>query len=62
MSFFRKLKDRMFKSSSRLDEGLDAIIEDGADEDAGEDIPQGMEERSETADDAPAATPPACRT
>ncbi len=57
MSFFKKLKDRMFKSSSRLDEGLDAIIEDGADEDAGEDIPQGMEERSETADDAP-ATPP----
>ena len=57
MSFFKKLKDRMFKSSSRLDEGLDAIIEDGADEDAGEDIPQGVEERSETADDAP-ATPP----
>ncbi|NPD18175.1 signal recognition particle-docking protein FtsY [Alterinioella nitratireducens] len=57
MSFFKKLKDRMFKSSSRLDEGLDAIIEDGADEDAGEDIRQGVEERSETADDAP-ATPP----
>jgi fused signal recognition particle receptor len=32
MSFFRKLKDRMFKSSSRLDEGLDAIIEEGAEE------------------------------
>jgi fused signal recognition particle receptor len=30
MSFFRKLKDRMFKSSSKLDEGLDAIIEEGA--------------------------------
>lgn len=30
MSFFKKLKDRMFKSSSRIDEGLDAIIEDGA--------------------------------
>jgi fused signal recognition particle receptor len=30
MSFFKKLKDRMFKSSSKLDEGLDAIIEDGA--------------------------------
>jgi fused signal recognition particle receptor len=35
MSFFRKLKDRMFKSSSKLDEGLDAIIEEGA---AGEDV------------------------
>ena len=30
MSFFRKLKDRMFKSSSRLGEGLDAIVEEGA--------------------------------
>lgn len=30
MSFFRKMKDRMFKSSSKLDEGLDAIIDDGA--------------------------------
>lgn len=32
MSFFKKLKDRMFKSSSKIDEGLDAIIEDGAEE------------------------------
>ncbi len=31
MSFFRKMKERMFKSSSQLDEGLDAIIEKGAD-------------------------------
>ncbi|MCP5074004.1 MAG: signal recognition particle-docking protein FtsY, partial [Rhodobacteraceae bacterium] len=29
MSFFKKLKDRMFKSSSRLEEGLDAIVEEG---------------------------------
>ncbi|WP_372613243.1 signal recognition particle-docking protein FtsY [Aquicoccus sp.] len=29
MSFFRKLKDRLFKSSSKLEEGLDAIVEDG---------------------------------
>lgn len=26
MSFFNKLKDRLFKSSSKLDEGLDAIV------------------------------------
>jgi fused signal recognition particle receptor len=26
MSFFKKLKDRMFRSSSKLDEGLDAIV------------------------------------
>ena len=29
MAFFRKLKDRLFKSSSKLEEGLDAIVEDG---------------------------------
>jgi fused signal recognition particle receptor len=31
MSFFGKLKERMFKSSSRLEEGLEALVEDGAD-------------------------------
>ena len=30
MAFFEKLKDRLFKSSSRLDKGLDAILDDGA--------------------------------
>ncbi len=29
MSFFNKLKSRLFKSSSRLEEGLDAIVGDG---------------------------------
>lgn len=29
MSFFKKLKSKMFKSSSKLEEGLDAIVEDG---------------------------------
>ena len=33
MAFFKKLKDRLFKSSSKLDEGLDAIIEEGGTED-----------------------------
>jgi fused signal recognition particle receptor len=28
MAFFQKLKERLFKSSSRLDEGLDAIIDE----------------------------------
>lgn len=36
MAFFSKLKDRLFKSSSKLDEGLDAIIEDGGEVDAAE--------------------------
>ena len=29
MAFFKKLKDRMFKSSSKIEEGLDSIIENG---------------------------------
>ncbi|MEL6642185.1 MAG: signal recognition particle-docking protein FtsY, partial [Pseudomonadota bacterium] len=32
MSFFKKLRDRMFKSSSKIDEGLDAIVSDGGEE------------------------------
>ncbi len=31
MAFFSKLKERMFKSSSKLEKGLDAIVEEGAD-------------------------------
>ncbi|KIC20329.1 signal recognition particle-docking protein FtsY [Leisingera sp. ANG-Vp] len=31
MAFFSKLKERLFKSSSKLEKGLDAIVEDGAD-------------------------------
>jgi fused signal recognition particle receptor len=33
MSFFKKLKDRMFKSSSKLDEGLDALVEEAVETD-----------------------------
>ncbi len=29
MAFFKKLKDRMFKSSSKLEEGLEALVEEG---------------------------------
>ncbi|MFD2738478.1 signal recognition particle-docking protein FtsY [Sulfitobacter aestuarii] len=29
MAFFKKLKDKMFKSSSKIDEGLEAIVSDG---------------------------------
>ncbi|MCZ4354404.1 signal recognition particle-docking protein FtsY [Roseovarius aestuarii] len=31
MAFFKKLKDKLFKSSSRIEDGLDAIVEEGAD-------------------------------
>ncbi|MBM7068742.1 signal recognition particle-docking protein FtsY [Actibacterium sp. 188UL27-1] len=50
MAFFKKLKDRMFRSSSRLEEGLDAIVEDG-----------GTVERTEApaALDTPSAAPDA---
>ena len=29
MSFFKKMKERLFKSSSKLDEGLEALVEEG---------------------------------
>ncbi|APE43009.1 signal recognition particle-docking protein FtsY [Sulfitobacter alexandrii] len=34
MAFFKKLKDRLFKSSSKIDEGLEAIVSDGGEEEA----------------------------
>tara|TARA_R110002020_G_scaffold400596_6_gene610750 strand:- start:1235 stop:2401 length:1167 start_codon:yes stop_codon:yes gene_type:complete len=56
VAFFKKLKDRMFKSSSKIDEGLEAIVSDGGDAEATpvdqeiaapaqavEDIPQAVE-------------------
>jgi fused signal recognition particle receptor len=47
MAFFSKLRERLFKSSSRLDEGLEAIIDEAPDEAGG---PQ-------PADPAPARAP-----
>ena len=34
MAFFKKLKERLFKSSSKIDEGLEAIVSDGGKEEA----------------------------
>ncbi|MEP1356202.1 MAG: signal recognition particle-docking protein FtsY [Tateyamaria sp.] len=48
MAFFKKLKDRLFKSSSKLDEGLEAIVEDGGVEEA---LP--VDDASNTASDVP---------
>ncbi len=31
MSFFKKMKERMFRASSKLDEGLEALVDEGAD-------------------------------
>jgi fused signal recognition particle receptor len=68
MSFFRKLRDRMMKSSSKLDEGLDAIVEEGTRDDAGEDAAPAEAERAPAARDRapdtapiPAPTPPSER-
>ena len=40
MSFFTKLKDRMFRSSSKIGEGLDAVVEAGGTPDGAEAAPQ----------------------
>ncbi|MDP2492394.1 signal recognition particle-docking protein FtsY [Shimia thalassica] len=60
MAFFSKLKDRLFKSSSKLEEGLDAIIEDGGEEVIAE-TSSPEKTPSTPTEDAPAATatPPA---
>ncbi|UYP66801.1 signal recognition particle-docking protein FtsY [Thalassobacter stenotrophicus] len=43
MVFFKKLKERMFKSSSKLEEGLDAIVEDGGAVEAAAEVDLGAE-------------------
>ncbi|MCV6598561.1 MAG: signal recognition particle-docking protein FtsY [Mangrovicoccus sp.] len=53
MSFFRKLKDRMLKSSSKLEDGLDAIVAEG------EDDASAAEAAAPEAPVAPAAPEPA---
>jgi fused signal recognition particle receptor len=57
MAFFRKLRDRMFKSSSKLDQGLEALIEDGADEETSEVEAPAAAPAQSTAQSAPAAAP-----
>lgn len=56
MAFFKKLKDRLFKSSSKIEEGLDAIVEDGGEveavESAPEDTSAAEEEAARVAEDA----------
>jgi len=67
MSFFRKLKDRMLKSSAKLDAGLEAIIEEGAEAEAlpgeeaqrAEEPPVAAETRPEPAATRPQAPEPA---
>jgi fused signal recognition particle receptor len=39
MAFFSKLKEKLFKSSSKIEEGLDAIVEAGGEPDRPSDVP-----------------------
>lgn len=69
MAFFQKLKSKMFKSSSKIDEGLEAIVEDGGATDTPEtvdevpvdqvmDAPQAAAQAlPEAVDDEPAPMP-----
>lgn len=70
MAFFQKLKSKMFKSSSKIDEGLEAIVEDGGATDTPETVdevpvdqvmeaPQAAAQAlPEAVDDEPAPMPP----
>jgi fused signal recognition particle receptor len=44
MSFFKKLKNKLFRSSSKIDEGLDAIVNDGGEEEVVETDDQAIAE------------------
>ncbi|WP_372885126.1 signal recognition particle-docking protein FtsY [Shimia sp.] len=58
MAFFSKLKDRLFKSSSKLEEGLDAIVEDGGEASAADSAETRPETPPETAAAAVAEAAP----
>ena len=51
MGFFKKLKERLFKSSSKIDEGLDAIVEDGGEAEEVE-LEEELKTQKETVDGA----------
>ena len=59
MSFFGKLRDRLFKSSSKIEDGLEAIVEDGGEEEpvAPQEIPEPAPEPAPAVEPAP-ETPP----
>ncbi|WP_102225151.1 signal recognition particle-docking protein FtsY [Acidimangrovimonas sediminis] len=61
MSFFKKLKDRMFKSSSKLGDGLESLVEDGASEEVAEAelAEERRDERHSDGSTAETAAPPA---
>ena len=62
MSFFTKLKDRMFRSSSKIGEGLDNLVAEGAEEAADlADPPQAAEPAAAATAPEPEPAPPAAQ-
>lgn len=61
MAFFSKLKDRLFKSSSKLEQGLDAIIEDGGEEETLTPEPQPAPQPAPAAAAETPVAPPAAK-
>ncbi|GAA6200327.1 signal recognition particle-docking protein FtsY [Aquicoccus sp. SU-CL01552] len=57
MAFFTKLKDRLFKSSSKIEQGLDAIVEDGGEAEVLADEPQEVPPTPEAPTPAPEPQP-----
>lgn len=58
MAFFSKLKDKLFKSSSKIEEGLDAIIEDGGEDAAPEQVAAAQTEQIQTGESAAPSVAP----
>jgi fused signal recognition particle receptor len=54
MAFFSKLKERLFKSSSKIDEGLEAILDDAPESSGDVAAPPATQVREPSADMAPA--------
>ncbi len=57
MAFFSKLKDKLFKSSSRLEQGLDAIVEEGGEETAPDPVVPHPEPEPQPAPEIPSPQP-----
>nr|WP_321510609.1 signal recognition particle-docking protein FtsY [uncultured Celeribacter sp.] len=58
MSLFSKLKNRLMKTSSKLDEGLEAIVEDGGEESTAEEAFSEEVAAADSTPEAPDAAPP----
>jgi len=57
MAFFKKLKDRLTHSSSKIDEGLEAIVEDGGEESLADASPHDNAAPEQSAPAEPTAQP-----